>query len=428
MKRKKIGKATLGLFNRFFGFENEVDITNEVAVLHRRNVVIKNIIFLSNIFYSVLLSIFAYFSETAANWIYPAIFFPFTFFINAIINHLIKIDRHDKLRQQMAMYVMAIYVFVSVVLVYMRFYHEPYFETTSYVLIYYAIVVISLYQSKSLMLWSTGGMIAAITVIHFIVTYNVNSIAEGKTITEFLAVFVKDPIFYDILMRTAIFIIFSVVVYTIVAMGHFLQEQRKNELIKRREIQEDFTNIVSDLFKVVLSAKSPFIDKQHITLVHKMSLHLAELYGANAEEIKEINEYANIHLKIGEINDLISPTETVEVDYDSLKQKTELGTLIAKRLQLAQKADDIARTHIEGAVNDKFVFEMQQIQPEITAQIILLSDLYITMRSQQSYKRAYPNDLVVKSFEKQFNVYFEFILLDRFLRFSNEFEKIYNEF
>jgi len=186
---KKLKRATKGLFNRFFGFENEIDITNEVAVLHRRNVVIKNIIFISNIFYSLLLSIFAYVSETTANWIYPAIFFPFTFFINAIINSLIKIDRHDKTRQQIAMYVMALYVFISVVLVYMRFYHEPYFETTSYILIYYAIVVISLYQSKSLMLWSSGGMIAAITIIHFTVTYNVSNIAEGKSVIEFLRVF-----------------------------------------------------------------------------------------------------------------------------------------------------------------------------------------------------------------------------------------------
>ena len=223
------------------------------------------------------MSIFAYVSETTANWIYPAIFFPFTFFINAIINSLIKIDRHDKTRQQIAMYVMALYVFISVVLVYMRFYHEPYFETTSYILIYYAIVVISLYQSKSLMLWSSGGMIAAITIIHFTVTYNVSNIAEGKSVIEFLRVFLKDPAFYDLLMRTVIFVIFSVVIFTIVSMGHYMQEQRRNELVKRREIQEDFTNIVSDLFKVVLSAKSPFINRQHIDLVQKSSIHLAAL-------------------------------------------------------------------------------------------------------------------------------------------------------
>lgn len=428
MARRKLGKVTKGLFNRIFGFENGIDITNEVAVLHRRNVVIKNIIFISNLFYSLLLSLFAVASNTAANWIYPAIFFPFTFFINAIINHLIKIDRHDNTRQQIAMYVMAIYVFISVVLVYMRFYHEPYFETTSYVLIYYAIVVISLYQSKSLMLWSSGGMIAAITVIHFTVTYNVSSIAEGLSIVEFLPVFFKNPIFYDLAMRTIIFIIFSLVIYAIVSMGHYMQEERKNELIKRREIQEDFTNIVSDLFKVVLSAKSPFIDRQHITLVHKTSMHLAELYGSTNEELEEINNYANIHLKIGEINDLIVPKESDEVDYNKLKEKTELGTLIAKRLQLAQKVDDIARTHIEGAATDEFIIEMQQIQPEITGQIILLTDLYITMRSQQSYKRAYPNDIVIRLFKEEFHVYFDYTLLDRFLRYASEFEKIYNEF
>jgi hypothetical protein len=266
---------------------------------------------------------------------------------------------------------MALYVFISVVLVYMRFYHEPYFETTSYILIYYAIVVISLYQSKSLMLWSSGGMIAAITIIHFTVTYNVSNIAEGKSVIEFLRVFLKDPAFYDLLMRTVIFVIFSVVIFTIVSMGHYMQEQRRNELVKRREIQEDFTNIVSDLFKVVLSAKSPFINRQHIDLVQKSSIHLAALFGTTEEETRQIREYSAIHLRINEISDLIVPEEADEVDYDKLKQKTELGTLIAKRLQLAQKTDDIARAHIEGAYNDKFTLEMMQIQPEITAQIIL---------------------------------------------------------
>lgn len=50
MKRKKekakfnlknFGKS---LFSRFFGFEEGIDITDEVAVLKRRNIVIKNII------------------------------------------------------------------------------------------------------------------------------------------------------------------------------------------------------------------------------------------------------------------------------------------------------------------------------------------------------------------------------------------------
>ncbi len=58
-KKEKIKKATKSIFNRFFGFENGVDITNDVMVLHRRNVVIKNITLVSNLFYSVVMFSFA---------------------------------------------------------------------------------------------------------------------------------------------------------------------------------------------------------------------------------------------------------------------------------------------------------------------------------------------------------------------------------
>ena len=45
------------VFSKFFGFEEGVDVTNDVALLVRRNIVIKNIIFVSNILYGIMLFI-----------------------------------------------------------------------------------------------------------------------------------------------------------------------------------------------------------------------------------------------------------------------------------------------------------------------------------------------------------------------------------
>ncbi len=425
--KDKIKKATSGFFSRWFGFEKDIDITNEVAVLHRRNVVIKTIIFISNMFISGLLAVFAYLSDVQGNWIYPIVFFPITLFLNKGIGHLISTDRHDLVKQQMAMYGLAAYLFITITLLYIKFYNEIYLETTIYILFYYAIVVISLYQSKSLMLWSIFGLFGVLTAVHFLVTFNVIGITQGLSLFEFLKVYVKETSFHDLILRTFIYGIFSLVVYTIVSMGHYMQEERRNELIKRREIQEDFTNIVSDLFKVLLSAKSPFLDKQHIKLVYEMSMHLTDLMGVTDIEKDEIEHYSTIHLKVDEITELINPTDENEVTFDELKEKTELGNVIAKRIQLAQKAEDIARHHVEGVVNDDFVIEMQAIQPEMTSQIILLCDLYITMRGQQTYKRAYPNNILIGLFENEFSAYFDLQLIDRFLRFAHEFEKIYDE-
>lgn len=427
-KKDKFKKATKGLFNRFFGFETGVDITDEVAVLHRRNSVIKNITFVSNIFYSFILFIVAYYSGKASDWLFTALFFPFTFFLNTVIKRLITSDTHDKTKQEVAMYLLATYMFISAILFYARFYQTDSLETAAYVMIYYAIVVISLYQSKKLILWSAFGMLPVMTIIHFTWTYRINTDYQGLEISEFFSQFIHDPAFSDILLRTLIFIIFIMVVYAIVSIGQYMQYERRNELVKRREVQEDFTTIVSDLFKVVLSSKSSFLDLQHVNLVSKMSNKLGLIYGLDETKMSKINTFSNIHLRYNEIENLVNPPEEATTDYDDLKEKTMLGNQIAKRLQLAQKAEDIARAHIEGAANHNFVLEMQKIQPEITSQIILLSDLYITMRSTKSYKRPYPHKTVIELFQTQFNSYFEFQLLERFLSYKTEFESMYNDF
>ena len=54
---KALGK---GIFAKYFGFEQGVDITDDVAVLFRRNVVIKHIVFVSNLMYSIILFVLSY--------------------------------------------------------------------------------------------------------------------------------------------------------------------------------------------------------------------------------------------------------------------------------------------------------------------------------------------------------------------------------
>ncbi len=427
-KKQKLRKATKSIFNRFFGFENGVDITNEVAVLHRRNIVIKNITFISNLFYSIVLFIVAYNSEKQIDWLFPAIFVPFTFFLNGVIKRLIFTDRHDKTKQEIGMYVMALYSFITVILFYARFFDNPHLETATYILIYYSLIVISLYQSKSLILWSSFGLFGAMTVIHFTWTYRITERFRDLDFLEFLQAFVKDDSFNDLVLRSLVFILFVVVVYAIVSIGHYMQEQRRIELMKRREIQDDYTNIVSELLTVVLASKGSFLDFQHVTLVQKMSNHLATIYGLHESEAEKLDYYSTIHLKAQDIGDLINPSTIDEIEFDVLKDKTNLAIEIAKRLQLSQKAEDIARAHIDGAATENFVKEMQNIQPDLNAQIILMVDLYITMRGPKRYKRAYPSQMVKNLFTKEFSRYFHFQLLDRFLRFESDFSKMFEEY
>lgn len=425
MKKDKFKHLTKHFFSRLFGFEENIDITDDVMVLHRRNIVIKNIIFLSNIVYSIILFFIAAVNNEPSDWLFSALSFPFTFFLNNVINRLIFGERHDKTKQEVAMYVEAIYMFISAILIYARLYGN--FETAAYILIYYSVVVISLYQSRRLIMWTFQGMVAGITFIHFVWTYQLTQIYDGLGVFEFLKQFLPTKEAQDFYLRIVLFTIFMLVIYSIVSMGSYMQEERKNELMKRREVQTDFTNIVTDLYAVVLSSKRAFMDRQHIDLVSKMSSRLGAYYGLNNKQVEYIEQYAVIHMKAHEIEDLVQKGIETE-DYENLKKKTSLGTMIAKRFQLAQKAEDIARAHIEGVANDKFVSEMRAIQPAIESQVILLVDLYVTMRSSKSYKRPYPNAAVIQLFEKSFFVYFESTLVERFLKFKTDFEKIYNEY
>ncbi|MDY0294260.1 MAG: hypothetical protein RBQ71_00460 [Acholeplasmataceae bacterium] len=428
MNVKALGK---GIFAKYFGFEQGVDITDDVAVLFRRNVVIKHIVFVSNLMYSIILFVLSLSTkDEVSNWIVTFIAFPLTYVINKFLTKLINMDPHDKTKQSVAMYVSAFYIFFSSILIYARLYQVEYFETAAYILMYYAIVVISLYQERKLLSSSFQGLLALLTVIHFIWTFTIHKLVnEGETILEFLPRFVTLPEFGDILLRTLLFILFYFVVYAIVSMGQYMQEERKKELIKRRQVQGDFSHIVGDLFSVVFSSSYTLMDKRHASQVQMMSEKLADYYGLSFEKIKVMNAYALIHLQYQEIKHMLNDMNTFdEQSYDVLKEKTELGSQIAKRMQLAQKCEDIARSHIEDSANEKFLKEMLLIQPEIESQIILLADLYITMRGPKPYKRPMAHSIVLKSFQNELGQYFDHDLKERFLKFHDEFAEMYNNF
>jgi response regulator RpfG family c-di-GMP phosphodiesterase len=294
---------------------------------------------------------------------------------------------------------------------------------------YYAVVVISLYQEKKLLSSSFQGLLALLTVIHLIWTYNFHGLVGGQTFMEFLPNFIILPEFGDILLRTLLFILFYFVLYAIVSMGQYMQEERKKELIKRRQVQTDFSHIVGDLFSVVFSSSYTLMDKRHAYQVQQMSQKLADYYGMNQDQINQLNEYSMVHLQYQEIKHLLNDISSYdEKTYDMLKEQTELGSKIAKRIQLAQKCEDIARAHIEDTANEKFLKEMLVIQPELESQVILLSDLYITMRSHRSYKRPMAHSIVLKQFQGELGNYFDYELKERFLKFHDEFSEMYNNF
>jgi response regulator RpfG family c-di-GMP phosphodiesterase len=118
----------------------------------------------------------------------------------------------------------------------------------------------------------------------------------------------------------------------------------------------------------------------------------------------------------------------LEAQFDNLREQTSIGYTIAKRMQLSQKCENIVRAHIEGWSNQEFQIKMLNMQNNIESQIILICDMYIALRSVKSYKRPYPHKHVIEYLEKEFKIYFNNDLFNRFIKFEKDFETMYNEY
>ena len=86
----KFKTALFRFFERAFSFEHDIDLNDEVEVLFRRNIVIKNIIFVANLVYTLILFIISIGDPSNGNWLWSVIPLPFTFVINYTINKIIK--------------------------------------------------------------------------------------------------------------------------------------------------------------------------------------------------------------------------------------------------------------------------------------------------------------------------------------------------
>lgn len=426
MKQKK--NRFLAFFDKAFGFESGIDISDDCAVLYRRNVVIKNIIFLSNIIYTLILAVLS-FGETS-NWVLTIVVFPLTFIVNNTLKKMINRNPKDILKQQIAMYMACFYMFLSAILLYFKLKtgSEAYLGEAGYILLYYSLVVVSLYQDKKMIKTVFKFLIVIITLLHFTVTYNIVSADYATDLKVFLTTFFISKEGKDILLRTVILVVFMVVLYSIVAMGQYMQEERKKELLKRKQVQDDFTNVVIEMFDVTLNdLKRSEEEKSQNELLGMMAYKLASLLGMNPMLCDEVTSYAKIHYT-SHVDFSLDKISDKEEQFEYLRSQTKLGSVIAKRLQLEKKCENIIRAHEEGWVTEEFINRMLVIQNDRKSQIILMCDMYMSLRSLKTYKRPYPHRVAMEQLDKEFKKYFDSTIYERFIRFQADFEKMYNEY
>lgn len=426
MKNKR--NKALSLLDDMFGFESGIDISDDCALLYRRNVVIKNIILVSNLIYTLILMVISFGEES--NWVLTIVFFPLTFLINNTLKKMIYKNPKDILKQQIAMYMACFYMFLSAILIYFKLKtgSEQMLGEAGYILLYYSLVVVSLYQDKKMLTTIFKWLIGIVTLLHFTITYNIIGEDYAKSLERFLTTFFTTKEFKDIFLRTIILLAFMLVVYSIVAMAQYMQEERKKELLKRKAVQDDFTDVVTQMFDVTLSSQNiSEEEKEQGDLLSLMSSKFASIIGLSPQTCEEVKRYSIVHL-VEHIDLNIIDIVDKDEQFEKLRTQTNLGAEIIRRLQLKRKCEDIIRAHEEGWNTDDFVQNIEKIQNNQESQIILICDIYITLRSVRSYKRPYPHKVTMELLDREFKQYFDGIIYDRFVRFQSDFEKLYNEY
>ena len=432
---KKLFVKLFSKLNNMLSFEKGIDITDDYQVLKRKNIVIKNIIFFSNITYTLILFLISLIASGTSNWVLTIIFVPVTFGLNRTLSKLINDSTNEKIKQQIAMYIAAFYMILSSVLIYFKIKTQMNVDGTEYlgigeagyILIYYSLLVVSLYQDKKMLMSISRWMLVIITIIHFTITYSIVNADYATSLIDFLRTFFTTKEFLDILLRTLFLILYMIVLITNVGIAQYAYNERKNEAVKRQGVQTDYSDVVNDLFSVILGMRIVSgNDREHINLISKMANNLGKTLRFSNNDLDELNKYVSIHIEERKNLEVVKKENMTEEDYIEVRRRSEIGARVAKRLQLEQKCEDIIRTHIEGAPTKSFKNEMNNMLMDMENQIVLICDCYITMREAKSYKRPYSHKLTIDFMNHELMDYFDEEVFDKFMKNSDSFEELYN--
>ncbi len=460
---KSIAKKIADKFN----FEAGVDILDDTSVLYRRNLVNKNIMIVSNFVFII----FALIGNQNPRYALIAVFSIIALTINTTLKKIIHEEPRTLLKQQMAMYIGSFYILFGSFAVYMKLklsavqfsvadvlppagteltnvlinnienemlsrsvyaMTDASIAQAGYVLIYFALVVIALYQDSNLLKFLFKWVLAMLTALHLFVLYPLHQISGLTAFYEYL--FITNPnILIDIVLRTLLLVVFYIALYSTVSIGEMMNNRRKEELVKRRSMEIDFKAVVGDVFDVIGVFNSNTINqnKEDAHRVAELASRLASVLGLSANVCTEIYDYSVIH--IDRVSDLsILEYETKEVlnerDYTIIREKTILGSIIIKRLQLNQKSEDIIRAHFEKTADSEFTERMKRVQRSQEGEIILLAEMYDILRQSRNYKNPLKHKRVIDLLQFEFKEYFEPYILDRFLKYQLEFEAFYDKY
>ena len=155
---------------------------------------------------------------------------------------------------------------------------------------------------------------------------------------------------------------------------------------------------------------------------------LAGLVGRRIQDLEKITTFAKIHIDNKDVLSLLDyqSIKTLSMkDYDELKRRTNIGRDILARIRIHQYAEDLVRNFTTKAYEKE---TQSPVAMNIDNQMVLLFDMYDALRMDRLYKDAFAHREALRLLRDHFADRFELQLLDRFIRFEDEYRELYDNF
>ena len=365
-KEKNVQKSNIskdGAFFKFFrdrfSFDMNVDLTDKCSVLYRRNYVIKNIIFLANLVFTIFSFIGLKGTGSSSNLIITIVFWLLMTTLSTTISVLLKNKKTDYNRQKLIMYVQCFYVFLLSVFLYVKIWLSYKIELNAdetmeiskysitqaaYLLIYFSILISALYQRPKLLRTFFPWIFVIMTILHITVLHP-ELYAHGDSFSNFIKyMFVEKPtIIIDIAVRSLVLLVYFAGLYSNVSISDYIAKERRSEFTRRLDVENSYVEVVKSVFEAVKVYNSNANEYNQLISSKKVSLVAKELSHAMAYDqtsIQMITDYAKIHTEKMKLLTLLDE-EIKELDFDEIIEKTELATKIIKRLQLVKRINPV---------------------------------------------------------------------------------------
>ncbi len=180
-----------------------------------------------------------------------------------------------------------------------------------------------------------------------------------------------------------------------------LESLVRKQTITLKETQEE---IVSRLFSALASRDQE--TALHVLRIGTMCAYMGQLMGWNPQQIDTLKAAAPLHDigKIG-ISDtlLLKPGILTKAEFMQIQQHTTIGAQIlsGSRNATIQMGSSIARYHHENWDGSGYPEGLRGDQIPVEAQLVSIVDVYDAMLSDRIYRKAMPEEQVLKYIKDQ---------------------------